>query len=284
MVDDPELYEQVWGEPPPSAISPAGTAHESKNTLPDAPPMELDREMASNTEPAAPDETSGEPETVLRWPQTWRRRQAMSLQHEEPEVPESEPETLTTQTLHEPTTTVVHTPTVVSAETGAQKDAQILRALDSIEERIAHGRLSDMASQSEARIVRALDMLETRLRQPGGSAVPDLVVLGRLDQVESNVSNEIKGLQQRLAEGFETGNIELRLKAEVSERLRLVAESLNDKLTSIQLEIHEKLDAHQNETLARLERLENRLRNRDLSIIEGLSRANQVEDDDLSTS
>ncbi|HVL51359.1 MAG TPA: hypothetical protein VM754_07680, partial [Actinomycetota bacterium] len=149
-------------------------------------------------------------------------------------------------------------------------EARIFRALDSLEDRMAHAQMSNLAAQSEDRILRALENLGNRLNQPPTTIIPDLVVLERIDQLQATVSNALGDMNRRLSDVYERGELELRLKNEVSEKLREVAVRLNNQLGDMNREIMAKMDAYQSETASRLDSLEAGMRRPDITSDPGL--------------
>lgn len=246
MIEDPILYERVWGERPPEQQP--------------VPPAELifdDPEDEEPDLPPPPDDPGPGPDAPLRWPQPRPAgfKTAGPAQTEPPATEQADP--ATRQEPAASASTLHSAPAPYPAGDAGQLEDRLFRALEGLENRVAQNQLSNLAAQGEARILRAVEMLETRLLQANpGTAIPDLMVLGRLDHVEAKISNDLHDLERRLEAGRLNGDIDLKLKAEVSEKLRVVAEHLNDRLGALQAELHQKLDDYQSQTLDRLARLE----------------------------
>jgi len=266
MGDEADLYQQIWGEPPPgSPETPAAS---------DQAPAEAGRAKAGGAE--APDDSNQSHAGAGQSPAHAGRTAGVPAPASPPEpgpVEPPVPRPVGPQPEPEP---VAPPPVPVSNRRRLGPGGFLLGRV-----RQAGGLLGAPATKT------ASPPPDTSLVRSGEPGVPeaqggragrrtdpssgDPAVLERINQLEDRLTGAFGDLERRMTDATARGDMELRLKMEVSDKLREVALHLSDRLGEINREVTDRLDAYDSETQRRLDLLEQRMRRRDLAVIEGLT-------------
>lgn len=297
MQSDSGFYELVWGEPPAEDGATQGRKDRALGLSQDTDPPDPVTTPKPAAQPARPAKPVSDPDTASSVKQFWGespgdREEAgpgTPQPNREPDPPEGPAppedafpaaETLIWRSVRSgiggssgPQQSAPRSSGLETSDGGAElTGSPISTELAPQQPGALSGTESEASLQelSESRVEKALARLERRLDQLAERPAADPNLPARINRLESRVSEALGELHGRVV-GYPTDNSGFDMKAEASERLRMVAAHLNRRLEDIQVEIQQQLDHQHSETMARLNHMEDRMRRRDRAVVQGLT-------------